>query len=54
MLGGVRHRLLAGARQLIDGPRALGEQVEELQSSRARERLAYHCDRLEERVLGSF
>jgi hypothetical protein len=51
VLGGVRHRLLARAGELVDRPRRLGEQVEQLEAARAGEGLAHQRDRLEQRVL---
>ena len=51
VLRGVRGRLLARARELVDRARRLCEQVEQLQPARAGERLAHQRDRLEEGVL---
>ena len=48
VLGGVRRRLAARARQLLDGARRLREQVEQLEPARAGERLAHQRDRLEQ------
>jgi len=50
VLGGVRGRLVARARELVDGPGGLGEKVDQLEPSRAGERLAHQRDRLEQRV----
>jgi hypothetical protein len=52
VLGGVRDRLVACARELLDSPRCLGEQVHELEPHGAGERLAHRRDRLEQGVLG--
>ena len=51
VLGRVRRRLAARARQLFDAARRLGQQVEQLEPDRAGERLAHQRDRLEQRVL---
>jgi hypothetical protein len=51
MLGGVGRRLPAGAGELLDAARSLRQQIEQLESHRAGERLAHQRDRLEQRVL---
>ena len=51
VLRGVRGRLAARARELVDRARRLGEQVEQLEPPGAGERLAHQRDRLEQRVL---
>jgi hypothetical protein len=51
VLRGVRRRLPAGARELVDGARCLGEQIEQLEPAWAGECLAHQCDRLEQGVL---
>src|SRR5215207_7593053 len=51
VLGGVRGRLAASSRQFLDATRTLSEQVDQLQATWACERLAHHCDRLEQRIL---
>src|SRR5207302_7697916 len=53
---GVGRRLAARAPALLDRARRLGEKIDQLQARRARERLAHHRNRLEQRALsvGSF
>jgi hypothetical protein len=53
VLGGVRARLTARGCELVNAPRALRQQVDQLQAPRARERLTHHRDRLEQHRLGS-
>ena len=53
VLGGIRHRLLARLRQLVDRAWALGEQVEQLEAARAGEGLAHHRDRFEQGCLSA-
>ena len=50
VLRGVRVRLPARARELLDAARRLRQQVEQLEPHRAGERLAHQRDRLEQRV----
>jgi hypothetical protein len=47
----VSHRLLAGARQLVDRARRLSEEIEQLEPARSGERLAHQRDRFEKRFL---
>ena len=51
VLGGVRERLAARARELVDGAGALCEQVEQLEAAGAGKRLPGQRDRFEERGL---
>jgi hypothetical protein len=53
VLGGVRHRLLARLRELVDSSRTLGQEVEQLEATGAPERLPHHRNRLEQRRLPS-
>ena len=51
VLRGVRRRLPARARELVDRAGGLGEQVDELEPPGAGESLSHHGDRVEQRLL---